>query len=515
MQPDWFAVAVIVAVTAAVYGLLTRGLTSLRIRQAMRGVPTPALVSWPFLGHALNLAGPRPWYKMRRWCEDFGQSKLVYFKVLDKHVLYIAHPPLLKRVLQTKQRDYRKDLDSFKHFRCLLGQGLVTSEDEKWRHGRLLLSQAMRIDILGTIPAVGIRAAARLIRKIRENGEAKPTDVDEEFRHLTLQVIGEAVLSLPADEVTRVLPQLYLPVVHEANKRVWAPWRPFMPWLAGCRARDSAIDRLNRYISDYVRKRWRLIQAERAAASGSGPAVEPRAPDILDRYMTQLESCGEAEVLQVRDDLKTMLLAGHETSAATLTWATYELLSHPEIAEKVREEHDRVFGDIDLSAASATVSAEAVKQLKWAPAVLREAMRLHGVVPLVMRIASKDDVIPAAETGIGRDVRVPKGCTIMVGIDGVHNREDLWPDAARFNPERFFDMDAVDPYAYIPFINGPRNCLGQHLSFLEMQIVLSLVWGRLNLKPAMSLEAAGEPHSYVIPTVPAHGLLVSGTPRRD
>ena len=502
--------AAAVVACAVTLSLLLGALRSYRMKRIITAcVPSVGGTVWPFLGHALQLNGSRPWHKMANWCFEHGSGNVVYFKVLDKHVLYVAHPLLLKRVLQTQQRVYSKDQASYKHFKCLLGQGLVTSEGDTWRHGRMLLSQAMRIDVLELVPSVGVNAAHRLIEIVgAATAKGKTADVDELYRHLTLQVIGEAVLSLPASEVDKVLPKLYLPVVHEANARVWAPWRQFMPWLGGCRHRDAALAKLNKYIADYVRARWALIVREKKEMERTGK--EPlRKRDILDRYMTQLEACGEAEVLQVRDDLKTMILAGHETSAATLTWATYELLMHPEIAAKVREEAQDVFGNCDISKGECP-SREEIQRLKWAPAVLRETLRKHSVVPLVMRAATRDDVIPAAEAGTARDVHVPKGCAIMVGIEAVHRRPDVWPEPEKFKPERFFDMDKVDPFAWIPFINGPRNCLGQHLSFLEMQIVLSLMFGRLDLSLAMDAKAAGTPHSYIIPTVPAEGLHVKG-----
>jgi cytochrome P450 len=494
-------VLAVVAACLLTFYALRRTLASHKIRRTLSNVPQAPGIAWPFLGHALQLAGSSPWNKMMTWCHERGGGNLVYFKVLDKHVLYVSNPLLLRRVLQTQQRIYRKDLPSYTHFRCLLGQGLVTSEDEAWRHGRLLLSQAMRIDVLDTIPAVGVRAAARLIHEMVE-AKGKAVDLDEAYRHLTLEVIGEAVLSLPAEEAIKVLPGLYLPVVQEANARIWAPWRQYMPWLAGSRARVTCLQKLNVYLEKYVRRRWQTIHTEKKQQG-----------DILDRYMTQLKECTEAEVRQVRDDLKTMILAGHETSAATLTWATYELLTHPDIAREVVAESERVFGDCDIEKGEAP-SAEAIKSLKWAPAVLRETLRLHNVVPLTMRVAAKDDEIPAAETGLGHAITVPKGCTIMVGIAGVHTRADLWPEPMEFRPDRFFGYpDSVDPFAWIPFINGPRNCLGQHLSFLEMQIVLSLMFGRLNLTLRQDPLEAGRAHPSTIPVIPAKGLHVAGTMR--
>jgi cytochrome P450 len=472
---------------------------SLRISRHFRRVPRPA--GWvPLLGHALQLAGARPWRVMQQWCVTLGDSNVVHFQVLGSQVLYISSPALLKRVLQTNQRNYRKDLPSFKPFMCLLGRGLVTAEDAAWRSGRKLLSAAMRIDILEDIPAIGFHAAWRLIAKLRA-ADAEHVEVGELYRALTLQVITQAVIGIDHVESDAVFPHLYLPIVEECNRQVWAPWRMYMPWLAGCRKSAANLVVMNKYIEGALRKRWALRRREAAQAGAAAAAA--RSQDILDRCMSQLTECGDDTVLQLRDDLKTMLLAGHETSSATLTWATLELLKNPTYADKVRAEFAEVFGHLKPGEIP---PLETVKQLVWAPAVLRETLRLRSVLPLVMRNAAADDVVPKAVSGLDYDLTIPKGCSIMLGIATVHTRPDLWPDTDTFRPERFLDMDAVDPYAWIPFINGPRNCLGQHLSLIEMQIVLSFVFGTMPHIVAKDLGAADTEHEYELPACPENGL---------
>lgn len=487
--------AVIIAflVFQTAVGLLRMDQHLSRIPSAPRGLP--------FLGNALELAAGEPWAVMARWCEAAGN--LVVFNVANQRVVYVNDPKLIKRVLLTNQRNYNKDIGmSYKHFMCLLGKGLVTSEGEKWRKGRLLLSHALRIDILDDVPGITYRAIGRVIEKMKKG----PVDLNEEFRHMTLQVIGEAALSLSADQTDSIFPPLYLPIVHEANKRVWSPWRQFMFWLEGSTEQRQCLRELNEILCITIRERWTQRQRE------ANLKIE-RKQDIMDLCMSQLDSMDEGMVQQLKDDVKTMLLAGHETSAALLTWATYELLANPEILEEVRKESQAVYKE---HIANGTIpSMEEVKQLRWAPAVLREALRKHSVVPITMRIANSDDVIPAAESGLGHDVVIPKGCSVAVGILGVHSRPDLWPNPNKFLPQRFFDMEAIDPYAFIPFINGPRNCLGQHLALAETTFALSwlVATTELKLHGEQDLEKVGRHHRFIVPQVPENGLHVVGTPR--
>ncbi|KAK7198536.1 cytochrome p450-like protein [Novymonas esmeraldas] len=545
------------AVTVVVlYTLIAVVLPGLRMDFYLSKLPTMRH-SIPFLGHALLLAGPSPWTKMASWslrpeknvprkgkggCDAAQNSRLVTFSVSGMRVIYINEPRLLRRVLLTHQRNYRKAIkEAYKHFMCLLGTGLVTAEDEQWKKGRLLLSHAMRIDIVEDVPDMEMKAVDRILQKLDATDTRHPyVDLNEEYRHLTMQVISESALSLSADESDRIFPALYLPIVHECNKRLWAPWRAYMPFLQGSRERNRCVYKLNTVLSDIIRNRWAQRKDPKYAAK----------PDILALCMSQLDHADERVITELRDDVKTILLAGHETSAALLTWATYEVMRHPEIRQRICEEARHLF---DPARCKRTVqtshgprgvpTADDVRDLVWTPAVLRETLRRHSVVPLVMRYAAKDDIWPAADTGLEKDVLIPAGCTIGVGIEGVHNNPDVWDKPDVFDPTRFIDADIandtnylhrntrdvkftkkIDPYAFIPFINGPRNCLGQHLSMIETQVALAYMSLSYDLQfyrdPSIDVDAAafeaavGRHHDFIVPQVPHDGLKVCGTRNR-
>lgn len=502
LQANPFLSAVAVTAVIIAFLVLRTVATIMRMDKHLSRIPSPS-GALPILGHVLGLATAQPWFVMAKWCEEAGN--IVTFNVVNQRVVYVNDPKLIKRVLLTNQRNYNKDTaTSYKHFMCLLGKGLVTSEGEKWRKGRLLLSHALRIDILEEIPEITHRAISKLLAKMKSG----PVDLNEEFRHMTLQVIGEAALSLTPEETDAIFPALYLPIVHECNKRVWEPWRQFMPWLSGSRERSSCLEKLNAVLCDAIRARWALREKE---------AKEHivRKQDIMDLCMSQIPALDDSIVAQLRDDVKTMLLAGHETSAALLTWATYELMANPRAMEEVAKESVAVYG-AHIKAGTIPTLAE-VKKLRWTPAVLREALRKHSVVPVTMRLAMADDVISAEDTGLGHDITIPKGCTVAVGIQGVHLRPDIWPNPNAFIPERFMDenADRIDPYSFIPFINGPRNCLGQHLSLMETQFALSWLVANmsLSLHGETDIVKVGRHHDYIVPAVPHDGLNVLGATR--
>eukprot|EP00882_Tetradesmus_deserticola_P024320 GHRQ01026577.1.p1 GENE.GHRQ01026577.1~~GHRQ01026577.1.p1 ORF type:complete len:425 (+),score=136.65 GHRQ01026577.1:555-1829(+) len=284
------------------------------------------------LGHVLPLLygpsqGKGAWDVMEEWAKARGS--IVRFRVLGTHCLIVNDPIGFKRIFQTRFKNYQKDLSlSYHPFMPILGTGLVTADGELWQKQRTLMGPALRVDILDDIVDIAQRGAVRLADKLEQHrGTGQVVHLEEEFRLLTLQIIGEAILSLPPDECDRVFPQLYLPVMEEGNKRVLRPHRKYLPtpdWFAF----KWRMSQLNSFLTSLIRARW---QARQAGKPGRG--------DILDRILAAIEAAGTkwsaAIETQLCYEMKTFLLAGHETSAAMLMWSTYELSRHPQQREKV------------------------------------------------------------------------------------------------------------------------------------------------------------------------------------
>lgn len=359
------------------------------------------------------------------------------------------------------------------------------------------MAPALRVDMLDAILPIAKRATDRFAEKFeahRSTGE--PLDVEEEFRLLTLQVIGEAILSLPPEECDRVFPALYLPVMEESNRRVLEPWRYLFPvtvWKYNAR-----VTQLNTFIINLIRGR----RAERAAvAEKGGDAFKVPQRDILDRILTSVEDRGvkwtTAIETQLCYEIKTFLLAGHETSAAMLCWSVYELSKSPEALKKVREEADIAFADLKLS----SPPREAIEEMQWTLSCLKESLRKYSVVPVVTRNMNAPDEICG--------YKVPRGAWIICHLQKVHH---LYKNPLKWLPERFmpggeydqFDED-IRPYMFVPFIQGPRNCLGQYFALLEARVVLSLLVKKFTFTPVDAVKQ-GETHPTVIPVGPVNGM---------
>lgn len=466
----------------------------LRREMMLRAIPS-APGGNPLLGHALALLrapekGKGAWDLIEEWANVKGN--ICRFRILGTHSVVVADPGALKRVFQTKFKSYSKDLRlSYHPFLPILGTGLVTADGDLWQKQRLLMAPALRVDILDDIIPIAKRAVDRLSGKLEgARGTGKAIHLEEEFRLLTLQVIGEAILSLPPEECDRVFPQLYLPVMEEANQRVLRPHRKYLPtpsWFAF----RSNVAALNAYLVGLIRSRWQARMAGKV----------PQGGDILDRILAAIEASGtkwDASIeTQLCYEVKTFLLAGHETSAAMLMWSVFELSQNEAARKEVIAEAEVAFG-----ADEGTPSRRAADDMPYTLAVLKEALRRYSVVPVVTRELVEDDTLAG--------YRIPAGTMITCQVQCVHNQ---WRDPTAFRPDRFmpggeydqFD-ESIRPYMFLPFIQGPRNCLGQHLALLEARVVLSLLTKRFRFTP---LDAnAGKRHPTVIPVASIAGMPV-------
>jgi cytochrome P450 len=340
-------------VTALIAVVLVMNLSYYWQKSAMSkrfGMPvmhsTPQGPSYPFLGQAINFLRYRPWDLLTNWHRLYGP--IVCFNLLGATMFSIASPDLLKVVLQSKIAVIKKDIaNTMKPFLTILGTGIVTSEDESWMKQRLKMSNPLRRDVLEIIPRQTLLAVQRLMVIMDKAADTKQEiPLGSSLRHLTLQVISGSFLSLSAEESDSTFAEMYLPIVDESNTRVWHPYRSYLFFLPSFWKYISNVNRLNQYVSKLIRDRWTLRQKERAAAGTSD-----REHDILDRVLQVYDKefpdrqvLPESAVRQFRDEMKTFMLAGHETSAAMMTWTLYELMGNSELMQRVADEGESVFG---------------------------------------------------------------------------------------------------------------------------------------------------------------------------
>ena len=195
--------------------------------------------------------------------------------------------------------------------------------------------------------------------------------------------------------------------------------------------------------------------------------------DIMAMLVAARDEDGQAmSDEEIRDELVTLLVAGHETTATSLSWVAYRLLQNPQVLEKARAELAAVVGN---GSASDGLTAEQIAEFKYLDAVIKETARLNPILPTVARYLEAPVRIGGHE--------LPAGCLALPCLYLTHRRPDVWPEPDAFRPDRFLDT-RVDPYAFFPFGGGLRHCLGATFALYEMKIVLARMLSRVALKPA-------------------------------
>ncbi|HEY8379510.1 MAG TPA: cytochrome P450 [Nannocystis sp.] len=440
----------------------------------------------PLVGHMAALMAGAPWDVTERWLRERGPT--VRMEIPGAHYIVTADPELIRHVIVGAADRYVKDLRGMREFLDLLGHGLLTSDGELWRRQRAVLTKAFRIEALRNVAEASMRAVDRLSLVLDAYARsAEVVDMGAQFRRLTLQVIAEATLQMPPHESDDVLPRLYEPLVEEANKRVWQPFRAYLPTPAKFRY-DRSLASLNATLVAKVRARLRARRAN----------PEAKAADMLDMLIASLAESGwdEAAERLVCDELRTMLFAGHDTSSAMLTWTLHALTRHPAALERLRAEAAEVFGGGGMP------DYEQLKRLDFAGACLKEALRLYNIVPIVVREARVDDQFGA--------LKIARGTKVMVHMQALHKDPKVWPEPDAFRPERFLGDEPIG-HRWLPFITGPRSCVGQHFSLLEAKIVLSRLLLGYEFSPAP--ENSDARHRFNVPVGPRAGIRMRVRPR--
>lgn len=416
----------------------------------------------PLLGSILDL--------QRDALETFTRASrlgdVVEIKVPWFRAFLVSHPDLIERVLHDNYKAYGKQTRGYAALRTILGNGLLTSEGSFWLRQRRLAQPAFHKENLTSWGATMVQATRELADAwLQRARAAEAFDVHDDMMRLTLRVVGQTLMSTDltgaASEVGDALTHLLRLLTARTSRIIALPdWVP----TPAQRRLESERARLDRVVHD-------LIAERRATKPGD---------DLLGMLMSATDSeTGERmNDAQLRDEVMTILLAGHETTANALSWAFVLLAQNPGVEEKLRAELQSVLGGREPTAAD-------MPRLQYTSAVLHEALRLYPPVWALARSASEDDVIGG--------VTIPKGSLVFFMPFIVHRRGDVWPDAEKFDPSRWLPGGhrPKSRCAFMPFSSGPRKCIGDGFALLEGTLVLATLLQRvkLSLVPGQRIEA--------------------------
>ncbi|GAB2584425.1 cytochrome P450 [Streptomyces capparidis] len=387
---------------------------------------------------------------------------LVRVPLVPGHELYLLCAPAhAEHVFVARQDNYVKAL-TYRPLRVFLGDGLVTSEGELWERQRRLIQPMFSYKRVAALQPVMARNVARTLDAWDREPDGAVVNVSEAMSLLTLTIVGEALFGADlsgtaarvSPAVTRMqdfaVTAMRNPLLLSAPRLGLRTTPGYRRWAAAVAAVEDVVERL---------------VAERRARPNSGD--RPR--DLLDALLEARYEDGSAiDDRQLRDEIMTFLMAGHETSATTLTWTMYLLSANPGARERLEEEVDTVL-------AGRVPTPEDLDELVWTKAVLSESMRLYPPFWTLERDALGEDVIDG--------VRIPAGATVAVPPYLVHRHPDAWDNPEGFDPERFLPGRSAGRhrYAFIPFGGGRRGCVGNVFALIETALAVAMTAQRYRL----------------------------------
>jgi cytochrome P450 len=391
-------------------------------------------------------------------------------RLLWRHSWLVNDPRAIKHVLLDNAENYTKTEIMRRILEPGLGRGLLTTEGDTWRrHRRIMAPSFDHRSVVGYAPIM-TEVAAGLVEHWEALPDGAVVDVAAAMMHATLHIISRAMFSSDSDDIVEI-------VEHAVTRYQYAV-RPNLLDLLGAPRWLMRITHPRRglgILTEFDRAIDRLL-TDRERPGGL------RKNDLLARLIAARdeETGGGMTAREVRDQVVTIFMAGHETTALALTWTWYLLSQHPEVETKLHAEFDRVLG-------GRVPRHEDLARLTFARMVIEESMRLYPPAHTLSRTAIRDDELSGH--------RVRAGSTILIVPWLLHRRPSIWKDPDRFDPERFSPEQtaARHRFSYIPFGAGPRICIGMAFAMAEAALILATIAQRyrLHLEPGHPVEPQG------------------------
>ncbi len=382
--------------------------------------------------------------RLRRYFTEYGDLYRVFAPARGVYNYVINHPDDIKRVLLSNHRNYTKG-EGIDQVKILLGNGIMTSEGDFWRRQRRMMQPSFHRRVIDRF--------SLLIREVNDKYAARwaamasrgvPVNISDETSELTLEIVLRSIFG---SDLARLETQLganpFEVVAKEQNRDLKFAFR---------------FRSLTKLVADLINRRRQTGEEHF---------------DFLSMLMgtRDRETGAPMSDKELIDEVLTLIVAGHETTAAALTWTWYLISQHPDAAERLRAEADR-------TADGETLSLEDAESLQFTHQVVQEALRLYPPGWLITRRTIEADELGGFPIAPRTDV--------FISPYMLHRHPAYWSEPEEFRPERFAGSDAEERhrFSYIPFAVGPRHCIGENIAMFEMLVHVHAMSRRFRLTRA-------------------------------
>lgn len=478
--------------------------------------------SMPTAEGAVSDLFSRPlFFSLYDWFLEHGAVYKLAFG--PKAFVVVSDPIVARHILRENAFSYDKGVLA-EILDPIMGKGLIPADLVTWKQRRRVIAPGFHALYLEAMVKVFTDCSQRTISKLEnlleeedsKGGKTIELDLEAEFSNLALDIIGLGVFNYDFGSVTKESPVIkaVYGTLFEAEHRstFYIPyWNiPLTRWLVPRQRKfQKDLKIINDCLDALIKNAKETRQETDVEQLQQRDYLNIKDASLL-RFLVDMRGV-DVDDRQLRDDLMTMLIAGHETTAAVLTWAIYLLAQHPSKMKKAQAEIDSV-----LSAEQ--ISFESLKKLAYLRLIVVEALRLYPQPPLLIRRALKSDNLPGGFKGNESGYAIPAGTDIFISVYNLHRSPYFWDNPDEFEPERFlvkkdsegiegwsgfdpsrspgalYPNEVISDFAFLPFGGGPRKCVGDQFALMESTIALAMLLQKFDV------ELKGSPDSVELVT---------------
>ncbi|CAM8890928.1 unnamed protein product [Rhodiola kirilowii] len=472
-------------------------------------------------GAVSDLFGRPLFFSLYDWFIEHGSVYKLAFG--PKAFVVVSDPIVARHILRENAFSYDKGVLA-DILEPIMGKGLIPADLDTWKQRRRVIAPGFHALYLEAMVKNFTKCSERTILKFEnfleannmQGGKEIELDMEAEFSSLALDIIGLSVFNYDFGSVTKESPVIkaVYGTLFEAEHRstFYIPyWKlPLAKWIVP-RQRKFQKDILfiNNCLDELIKNAKDTREETDVEKLQQRDYSNLKDPCLL-RFLVDMRGA-DVDDRQLRDDLMTMLIAGHETTAAVLTWAVFLLAQNPLKMKKAQAEIDLVLGQ-------STPTYESIKSLEYIRLIVVESLRLFPQPPLLIRRSLKSDSLPGGHQGDKNGYVIPAGTDIFISVYNLHRSPYFWDQPNEFEPERFlvkksspgiqgwagydpsrspgalYPNEVISDFAFLPFGGGPRKCVGDQFALMESTVALAMLLQKFDV------ELRGSPESVELVT---------------
>ncbi|CAG4966692.1 unnamed protein product [Colias eurytheme] len=460
---------------------------SLYIRYNYRGrllAKLPGPTRWPIVGNGFEFALPLD--------ELFTYSRKLYyiygpvigFSAFDLCFVNIYNPEDIEIILSnTKYNEKQQPYTFLKPWLC---EGLLTSNGSKWHQRRKMLTQAFHFNILKKYARTFEEKADAFLEKVQAEVGNEQTDLVSLITRTTLQIMCETTMGSSMKAGIETVTEKYFKSIHAFGSttvqrfcKIWMFFEWSFNLTEAAKIQNKLLKNLHEFTTQIIRERKDYLETNPLDDSFDiNTETSKKGRLAMLDLLLKNESDGNIDIDGIREEVDTFLFEGHDTTAMALSYMIMQIANDTRVQNKLYAEMESIFHN-----STRPPTVDDLAEMKYLDCIIKETLRLYPSVAMISRHIREDLTLPSGFT-------VPGNTTVNIHIYDLHRRADLYPEPEKFIPERFLpeNSEKRNPYAFIPFSAGPRNCIGQKFAVLEMKALLSGLVRRFRIEAVTKAE---------------------------